>query len=89
MYDNLEALNNRIASHLKGDLTFKERRHELTTPILIDDAFDELKDTVGSIIFELDMWGMNQPLTNADIKSYHTELSAYLQKNHKSTKRIH
>lgn len=81
MHDNLQALNNGLGLYLEGKLSLQEIEDKLTTPILIDDAFEDLADNIGSIIFELDMWGINQPLTDDDIQQFRSELTAYLQKN--------
>lgn len=82
MYNKLQALDKELALYLDGEITSQDIAFKLTTPVMMDDAFDDLDDNIASIIFESDIWGMNQPLTNTDIKQFRSELSTYLQKMH-------
>lgn len=78
MIDKLHALNAGLLEFIVGKTTLTEIEETLTTPIIIDDKFDDLDDNISRMVLALDMCELEE-ISYDDAKSFQIELNEYLR----------
>lgn len=74
-------LNNALGDYLANKISLQEIEDRYTSPIIIEDDFDNLDEPIENIVLMLDSWEINNLTTN-DVSMMHSELTNYLQNEH-------
>lgn len=71
-------LNNALGDYLSNKISLQEIEDRYTSPIIIEDDFDNLVEPIENIVLTLDSWEIHNLTTN-DISVMHSELTSYLR----------